>query len=61
MKRSSVGGMPRRTVRYSGLPPATAKQRHCLVSFLPEQTNTNRRYSYIVETLTDVTESEHNG
>ena len=28
------------------LPPATAKQMLCLVSFLPEQTNANGRYSY---------------
>ena len=43
------------------LPPATAKQQHRLVSFSPEQTNANGRYSHRTETLVDVTECEHNG
>ena len=44
-----------------GLPPATAKQQHILVSFSPEQTNANGHYSYRTEMLIDMTESEHNG
>ena len=39
-----------------GLPPATAKQRHRLLSFSPEQTNANALYSYKTEMLIDVTE-----
>ena len=43
------------------LPPATAKQRHCLASFSPEQTKADGHYSYRPETLIDVTECEHIG
>ena len=43
------------------MPPAAVKQRHRLVSFSPEQTNANGRYSYRTETPIDVTECEYNG
>ena len=41
------------------LPLATAKLQHRVVSFSPEQTNANGRYSYRTETLIDVTECEY--
>ena len=40
--------------------PTTAKQRHCLVSFLLEHTNPNGCGNYRTETLIDITECEHN-